>query len=409
MLRDIKKCVDASADKIKGFRRDLHMNPELSGSEVGTAAYISGVLGGYGIEHTSGVGGHGIVGIIRSNAGDGGPVIALRADMDALPITENGGKEYTSCVDGVMHACGHDAHMAVLLGAAGALSSIKDKLHGTVKLFFQPSEEKRESGARLMIADGALTDPRPEAIVALHCYPELASGMVAHCPGVMTASADGIRIVIKGKSGHASRPHQTVDAVLVSSMVINAIHHIVSRRTDPLHHAVISIGTINGGTAENIIADRVEMRGTVRTLDGELRKAMPSVIEETVKGVTQGFGADYEFSYDYELASVDNDPEVDALLAASASDIIGPDNVVVMGNPQMGAEDFAYFLDEIPGTLFRLGTSNAKKGINASLHNPDFDIDEDALMIGAKIMAWTAANFLSRKSKGSKGSKGSDG
>lgn len=402
MLRDIKKCVDASADRVKGFRRDLHMNPELSGSESGTAAYISGVLGGYGIEHTNGVGGHGIVGIIRGSAGDGAPVIALRADMDALPITENGGKEYTSCVDGVMHACGHDVHMAVLLGAAGVLSTLKDNLPGTVKLFFQPSEEKRESGARLMIADGALADPRPDAIVALHCYPEFPVGTVAHCAGVMTASADGLRIVIKGKSGHASRPHQTVDAVLVSSMVINAIHHIVSRRTDPLHHAVISIGTINGGTAENIIADRVEMRGTVRTLDAELRKAMPSIIEETVKGVTQGFGADYEFSYDYELASVDNDPEVDALLARCATDIVGSEKVVVMVDPQMGAEDFAYFLDEIPGTLFRLGTSSPEKGINASLHNPDFDIDEEALSVGAKIMAWTAASFLLQKAKGSK-------
>jgi len=210
----------------------------------------------------------------------------------------------------------------------------------------------------------------------------------------MTAAADSVDIVIKGKSGHASRPHQTVDAVLVSSMVINAIHHIVGRRTNPLHPAVISIGSINGGSARNIIADRVEMEGTIRTLDKGLRERMPELIENVIKGVTASMGAEYEFSYSFECPAVINDPTVDKLVSACASDIVGEENTIELGEPMMGSEDFALFSDKVPGALFRLGTGNREKGIVASLHNPHFDIDEEAIVIGTKMMSWIAARYL---------------
>ncbi|MFQ5442866.1 MAG: M20 family metallopeptidase [Thermodesulfobacteriota bacterium] len=393
LLDEIIKGVDAKKKRLINFRREIHRCPELSGEEKNTAAFVAGVLEDNDIEVMRNIGGHGVVGILTG--AEPGPTIAFRADMDALPIQEKGESDYASEVPGAMHACGHDLHTAVLMGTAVVLSGLRDRLKGNVKFIFQPSEEKSVTGAKKMIEDGALDDPKPEAIVALHCYPEMETGTIGHKSGLMTASADKFRIVVKGLSGHASRPHQTVDAVLLSALVINAIHHIVSRRTDPLHHAVISIGTIRGGTALNIIADSVEMEGTVRTLDSEARTKIHSLIEETIKGVTEGMGGAYELSYHFGTPPVINDKAVDDFVGGSAADILGRENVVEMVDPKMGAEDFAYFTEKIPGTLFRLGTSNRARGITALLHNPEFDVDEEAICVGAKIMAWTAVKFLS--------------
>ncbi len=393
-LKDIVELVDNGAERIKKFRREIHQNPELSGEERMTSALVAGVLEASDIEVTRNVGGHGVVGFLKG--AKAGRTVALRADMDALPMQEKSEAEYKSCVDGVMHACGHDVHTAILLGVAITLANLRERLVGNVKFLFQPSEERGPSGATGIIESGALKDPDVDAICALHCFPEFSVGQIAHKQGVMTASADWIKIVVKGKSGHASRPHKSVDAVLIASLVINAIHHIVSRRTDPLHHAVISIGTIHGGDAENIIADRVEMKGTVRTFNEEVRRQMPDLIEETVRGVTHGFGGDYEFEYSFEIPSVVNDPEVDEVVASAARDILGPENVTAMRDPLMGAEDFSYYLAEVPGALFRLGTSNKEEGFTAMLHNASFDVDEDALAVGAKVMAWTAIKLLSR-------------
>lgn len=392
MLEDILKGVESLRDTIIGFRREIHHNPELSGAESKTAAFVAGVLEQSGIEIRRNVGGHGVVGFL--SGGSEGPTIALRADMDALPINDRKAVEYASTVPGVMHACGHDVHTAVLMGTALVLGSLRAGLKGNVRFVFQPSEERSVTGARLMLKEGVLEDPVPAAAVALHCFPEMETGTIGHKHGIMTASSDSFRILVKGISGHASRPHQTVDAVLLAALVINAIHHIVSRRTDPLHHAVISIGVIKGGMAPNIIADEVEMDGTVRTLDPGARKKIRALIEETIKGVTQGMGGAYELDYRFGTSSVMNDRKVDALVAAAARDILGERNVIEMEDPLMGAEDFAYFLEKVPGTLFRLGTGNRKKGITAHLHHPDFDVDEEAVVIGAKIMSWIAARFL---------------
>jgi amidohydrolase len=392
MLDDILKSVESIRERLVGFRREIHRNPELSAAEVKTAALVAGVLEESGIEVRRNVGGHGVVGLLRG--GSNGPTIALRADMDALPISDRKGVEYASAVDGAMHACGHDVHMAVLMGAALVLSELRAGLKGNVMFIFQPSEERSATGALLMIKEGVLKDPVPKVVVALHCFPEMEAGTVGHKPGVMTASSDRFTIVVKGTSGHASRPHQTVDAVLLAALVINAIHHIVSRRTDPLHHAVISIGTIKGGYAPNVIADTVRMEGIVRTLDAKARKNIRSLVEETIKGVTHGMGGGYELDYHFGTASVVNDKKVDAFVAECACDILGERNVIKMADPLMGAEDFACFLEKVPGTLFRLGTGNRGKGITAHLHSADFDVDEEAIMVGTRLMSWIAARFL---------------
>lgn len=391
MLDKIIERADGIAEDVIKFRRQIHKNPETGGREKKTSSFVAGVLETNDIVVQREVGGFGVTGLLKGR--DEGPVIALRADMDALPIQDKKESEYASSIPGVMHACGHDVHTAILMGTAVVLGSLRYRLNGSVKFIFQPSEENSK-GAEAMIKSGVLENPAPSAIVALHCLPELEAGKIGIRPGMMSAAADRVRIVIKGRSGHASRPHQTVDAVLVSSMVINAIHHIVSRRTDPLHPAVISIGTIKGGTAENIVADNVEMEGTVRTLDPGLRKKIPDMIEEVVKGITSAMGAECEFHYSLDCPSVINDVKVNDLVRRCAMDIVGDDNVLDLSAPMMGSEDFALFAEKIPGVLFRLGTGNKEKGITSPLHNSGFDVDEDCISIGVKLMTWIALKYL---------------
>ncbi len=391
MLGEIVERVESLRERLIGFRRDLHRHPELSGREERTARVVAEALAGAGVEVKTGIGGHGLVGLL---CGGDGPTIALRADMDALPIQDRKEVEYASSVPGVMHACGHDVHTTVVTGAALVLSGLRRALPGNVKFIFQPSEESGDSGAERMIAEGVLEAPAPSAIVALHCHPELEVGKVGHRPGVMTASSDRLGIVIKGRSGHASRPHQAVDAILVSSLVINAIHHLVSRRVDPLHHAVISLGTIRGGTAPNIIADRVEIEGTVRAVDPAVRKMMPGIVEETIRGITAGMGAGYDLDYTFGTPPLVNDPGMDELVRRCSEDLLGPDGTVELPEPLMGSEDFACFAERVPGVLFRLGTGNRRRGLLCGLHNSYFDVDEESIIVGTKLLAWIAARYL---------------
>jgi amidohydrolase len=340
---------------------------------------------------------------VLTGGGDGGDTVAMRADMDALPIQDYKKTEYASNVPGVMHACGHDVHTAILMGTAIVLSGVSrgvaGGLPGSVKFIFQPSEEVPVGGARFMIDAGVLEDPAPSAVFALHCYPEMEVGTIGHRAGLVTAAADRLKIIVKGKSGHASRPHRSVDAVLVSSMVINAIHHIVSRRTDPFHPAVISIGTIKGGAVANVIADRVEMSGTVRTLSLEMRENIPKLIEEVVKGVTMTMGAGYDFSYEPGNPSVVNDWALDHLVKKCATDIVSAQGVVEMSEPVLGAEDFAFYTEKVPGAFVRLGTGNARKGVTAQLHSSLFDVDERSLAVGTRFMSWLAASYLDSKAR----------
>ena len=396
-IEDIKNAVDEIEDKLIKFRREIHMAPELSGKEEKTAAFVAGVLEAHDVEVQTAVGGHGVVGIIKGDvSGDGGGVVALRGDMDALPMQDYKSVAYASKVPGVMHSCGHDGHTAILLGAAITLSKLKDKLNGTVKFIFQPSEETPPSGAKAMIEDGVLDDPKPTAIAALHVFPELDCGKVAVKSGPMAASADRIHIVIRGTSGHASKPHQSVDAILVSADVITALHHIVSRRLDPMDPAVISIGMVEGGQAENIIADVVELKGTVRTLTPESRSAIPGIIEDIISGITSSHGASYEFEYKKDYPVVDNDSEVNSFMSGCIEDMLGEGSVVEMEHPSMGSEDFSFFSEAMPAVLIRLGVRNEDRGITSYLHNSNFDLDEKAIAIGAKVMTWFAVKYLNQ-------------
>jgi amidohydrolase len=398
ILDKINKKTDEIKERVIKFRREIHRNPELGGSEEKTSSFVAGILEDNDIEVKRGVAGHGVLGLINGGGG-GGETVALRADMDALPIQDYKKTDYASTVPGVMHACGHDVHTAILMGTGIVLASLGDGLKGSVKLIFQPSEEVPVGGAKYMIDAGALEDPAPSAIFALHSYPELEVGNIGHRAGIITASADRLKIIVKGKSGHASRPHKSVDAVLVSSMVINAIHHIVSRRTDPFHPTVISIGTIKGGVVANVIADRVEMSGTVRTLSPEMRVMMPLLIEEVVRGVTLTMGASYDFQYEPGNPSVVNDWALDQLVKKCGADIVSAQGVVEMSEPVLGAEDFAFYAEKIPGVFLRLGTGNQGKGIGEQLHSSLFDVDEDALAVGTRLMSWIAASYLDSKAR----------
>jgi len=403
MIEEIRKRAREIEERVVKFRREIHSQPELSGKEEKTARFIAAVLEDNDIEIETGVGGNGIVGIIRGgntggrNGGKGSDVIAIRADMDALPIGERGNCSYASKVEGVMHACGHDVHSAILMGAAIVLGGLREKLTGDVKLIFQPEEEVIPGGALAMIEAGVLENPRPSAMVALHCCTELDAGFIGHKEGIVTASCDFIKISIFGTSGHSSRPHQTVDAILVAALVINAIHHIVSRRTDPLHHVAISLGTIKGGNAPNIIADNVEITGTVRVLSPELRAVMPELIEQTIKGITMSVGGTYDFQCNYGHPSVVNDGELNEVVRCSALDLFGKEHTINMKDPQMGAEDFAYYAEKVPAMLFRLGTGNKAKGVTSPLHSSCFDIDESALSVGVQMMSLIACKFFELK------------
>ncbi len=392
LLKELKERVSNITARVVEIRRDIHSHPELSGMEQRTSRLVAEVLRECGIEVREGVGGYGVVGILRGRRPGG--VVGLRADMDALPMEDIKETPYASRVKGVMHACGHDVHTAALLGVAMVLSSLRDRVSGTVKFIFQPSEESGPGGARPMIDDGALEEPTPQIMVAMHCYPELEAGKIGCKDGVMTASSDRFTITIKGRSGHASRPHKTVDAILVASMTISAIQHIVSRRTDPLHHAVISVGTINGGTAPNIIADRVKMRGTVRTLDMDVRQKIPHYIEMILKGITTATDAAYDFHYEFGSPSVMNNPQVTDLAREAIKEALGEVALVELEEPQMGSEDFACFAERIPATFLRLGTSNPRKGIESSLHTPDFDVDEDSIGVGITALSWITIKYL---------------
>lgn len=392
LLEKINNLTDADRDKIVEYRRWIHNNPELSGNEKETAAYVASVLEANDIDIKRDVGGYGVVGLIKGE-GDG-KTLALRADMDALPLQDNKKCDYASKVQGVMHSCGHDAHTAILLGVATVLSKVRKELDGNVKLIFQPSEEKADGGARIMIEEGVLEDPLPSAIIALHVMPELPVGTIGCKSGVMTASSDRLSITLYGKSGHAARPHQTIDAVLVAAKVVTALQHIISRRIDPLHPAVITIGTIRGGSAENIVADKVELTGTVRSLNPDIRDQLPQLIEQVVKGTTMAMGASYQFNYAKGEPSLVNAEAVYSAIMESGRDILGKDNVIELSEPTMGSEDFALFAEKVPGALFRLGVGNPVKKIIYPLHHKLFDIDEDALLIGTKIMASSTIRLL---------------
>ncbi len=373
-------------------RRDFHMHPELGMQEERTARIVAAHLESLGIDVKTGVGGTGVVGVLQGARP--GKTVAIRADMDALPIQDQKTVEYASRRAGVMHACGHDGHTAILMGVASLLSEMRDALCGNVKFLFQPAEEG-PGGAKPMIEAGALLEPKVDACLGLHIYLDLPVGKVGVKYGTISAAADGFEIKIRGQGGHGAGPHETVDAIMVSGNLLVALQTIVSREISPTEPAVITVGTIHGGYRGNVIADEVTMTGTVRTLDALTRDAMPERIERVIKGVTDAMRASYDMRYSFGYPSVHNDRQMTALVERTAEEVVGRDSVEHITQATMGAEDFAYFAEVVPSCFFRLGARNESRGIVFPGHNPRYDFDEDAMPIGVEVLSLAAINYLS--------------
>ncbi|HRW25042.1 MAG TPA: M20 family metallopeptidase, partial [Spirochaetia bacterium] len=361
-------------------RRTLHRRPELGLEEERTADFIEARLEEMGVERERR--GTAVVGIVRGARP--GRTVALRADIDALPIREETGAEYASEVDGVMHACGHDAHTTILLGAARWFAERRSELAGNVKLLFQPAEET-VGGAATMIAEGCLEDPRVDYVLGLHVMPYLPVGRVETRKGALNGSSTDLRVVVRGLGCHAAYPERGVDAVMIAAQVVTALHTLVSRSVSPLESAVLTIGAIQGGTASNVVADEVTMRATLRTASDEVRDLLVDKARAIVEGVPAALGGSGSLGVAYGYAALVNDPDVVDVVAAAAEDILCPGNLEWKERPSMGVEDFSFFCKERPGAFYHLGCGNAGRGISAPLHSSTFDIDEDCLPLGVAM------------------------
>ncbi len=389
LLEKIKtRAKDFTADAI-AIRHHLHAHPELSYQEFETSAYIQSQLTTYGIPYTV-MATTGVVGIIEGK-NPSSRIVALRADIDALPITEENQVPYRSLNEGVMHACGHDVHTTCLLGAARILQELKNEWEGTVKLIFQPGEERNPGGASIMIREGVLENPKPEAIFGLHVHPQMEVGKLSFRSGKVMASADEIYITIKGKGGHAAAPHWTTDTILVASHLIVALQQIVSRKSNPFSPSVLSICSIQGGHTTNVIPAEVKLMGTFRTMDESWRFKAHEHIEQQARAIAAGMDAEIDFRIDVGYPSVYNHEGLNTIAKNLAETFMGKDNVDDT-ELRMGAEDFGYYSQHIPGCFYRLGTGNIDKGIISGVHTPTFNVDESSIPIGMGIMAWFGAN-----------------
>ncbi|WP_370513166.1 M20 family metallopeptidase [Fulvivirga sp. M361] len=393
MLKDkIHQLARENAGEIIAVRRHLHAHPELSYQEHKTAAYVAEQLKAMGITPKEGVAETGLTATIEGK-NPTSKVVALRADLDALPITEVNDVPYKSKNEGIMHACGHDVHTSSLLGTARILSALTEEFEGTVKLLFQPGEEQNPGGASLMIKAGALENPTPTAILGQHVMPLIPVGKVGFRPGMYMASADEIYITIKGKGGHGAAPELTIDPVLIASHVIVALQQVISRNASPKTPTVLTFGKVAANGATNIIPQEVTLAGTFRAMNEEWRAKAHDIIINMVKNLTASMGGDCDIEIDKGYPYLENDPSLTARSRAAAEAYLGKENVVDL-DLTLGAEDFAYYTHEMPACFYRLGTRNEKKGITSYVHTPTFDIDEDALEVGTGMMAWLALEEL---------------
>ena len=375
-------------------RRHLHAHPELSFEEIETARFVSAQLSAYGIEHQTDVAGHGIVALIRGRNPEK-RCVALRADMDALPILEANAVAYKSKNIGVMHACGHDVHTSSLLGAARILQELRGEFEGTFKCIFQPGEEKLPGGASLMIQAGVLKNPAPTSIFGQHVHPSLEAGKIGIKPGIFMASADEIYVTVTGRGGHAAMPQDCVDPVIVSAQILVALQQIVSRCANPAIPSVLTFGKINSiGGATNIIPNEVKMEGTFRTLDEKWRAEAHQRMQKMAEGIAAASGATCDFHIVKGYPVLMNEEALTLRTRARAIAYLGKENVVDLPL-RMTAEDFAYYSQVMPACFYRLGTGNTARGITSPVHTNTFDIEEAALETGMGLMAWLALEEIS--------------
>ncbi|MEA5420383.1 M20 family metallopeptidase [Spirulina sp. CCNP1310] len=392
MLTEIKDLTAQLTPRLIEIRRHIHAHPELSGQEYQTAAYVAGVLSSCGLQVEEAVGKTGVVGH-WPGAGTDERVLAIRTDMDALPITERTGLPYASRQPGVMHACGHDIHTTVGLGTAMVLAQLGEKLPGTVRFFFQPAEEIAQ-GAGWMVRDGVMREV--SHILGLHVFPSIPVRSLGIRYGALTAAADDLEIFIQGESGHGARPHEATDAIWIAAQVITTLQQAISRTQNPLRPVVLTIGQISGGRAPNVIADQVRLAGTVRSLHPETHEKLPGWIETIVQGVCQTYGARAEVNYRRGVPSVQNDPGLTQLIEQVAVEAWGRDRVQILPEPSLGAEDFSLYLQEAPGSMFRLGVGHPDQA-NPPLHHPEFEADEGAIATGVVTLAYAAWQYWQQR------------
>ena len=389
MQEKIKALAKKYAPKFIAIRQHLHAHPELSYQEFETSRFVQEKLSSFGIpfeiKATTGVVGH-----IKGKNPEK-RIIALRADMDALPIREENEVPYRSTNEGVMHACGHDVHTTCLLGAAKILTELKDEWEGTVKLIFQPGEEKNPGGASLMIKDGVLKDPVPQGIFALHVHTGMEVGKLSFRSGKVMASADEIYITVKGKGGHAASPHLAVDPILVGSHLIIALQQLISRNNNPFNPSVLSITSFNAGNTTNVIPAEVKMMGTFRAMDEEWRFKAHDLIKRVATEMVHSMGGTIDLHIDVGYPCVMNDVQLNDTARRKAEEYLGAGNVSET-ELRMGAEDFGYYAQQIPACFYRLGTMNTAKGITSGVHTPTFNIDENAIEVGMGMMAWLGSS-----------------
>ncbi|HZY80523.1 MAG TPA: M20 family metallopeptidase [Cyclobacteriaceae bacterium] len=393
LLSSIKEASQSAAGEVIKMRRHLHANPELSYQEFKTSKFVAEALRSFGLNPVEGIAGTGVVALIEGrNAGS--KTVALRADMDALPIQEANNVAYKSTNPGVMHACGHDVHTSSLLGTAKILSGLRDQFDGTVKLIFQPGEEKNPGGASLMIKEGVLDNPRPASIIGQHVMPLVPVGKIGFREGMYMASSDEIYIKVIGKGGHGATPELTIDPVLIASHIIVALQQVISRNASPKQPTVLTFGRIHGDGATNIIPNEVNIAGTFRALNEEWREAGLKKIIKMAESIADGMGGRCEIELSRGYPYLENNPEVTRRIRKAAEDYVGRENVVDI-DLTLGSEDFAYYSHVVPASFYRLGTRNESKGLTSYVHTPTFDIDEDALRISPGVMAWMAMTELS--------------
>ncbi|MEQ9671622.1 M20 family metallopeptidase [Coleofasciculus sp. G2-EDA-02] len=387
---EIRREIRALESQLVEWRRRLHQHPELGFTEHLTSAFVSQKLQEWGIEHQTGIAQTGIVAIIKSDRT--GPVLAIRADMDALPVQEENDVPYRSQHDGIMHACGHDGHTAIALGTAFYLSQHRQDFAGTVKFIFQPAEEG-PGGAKPMIEAGVLKNPQVDAMIGLHLWNNLPLGTVGVRSGTLMAASERFQCKILGKGGHGAMPHQTLDAIVIATQVVNALQTIVARNVDPIDSAVVTVGMFQAGTAFNVIADSAQMSGTVRYFNPQLGGYFSQRIEQVIAGICQSHGAQYELDYQPLYPPVINDSQIAELVRSVAAEIVETPTGIVPECQTMGGEDMSFFLEAVPGCYFFLGSANPSKDLAYPHHHPRFDFDETVLAMGVELFVRCVEKF----------------